>query len=56
MKKRYKQKDYTCKKYLMEFPVKLNPKIEPHKTKKFDHIEHYHAEYVQTRVPQHPAG
>jgi hypothetical protein len=34
MKKSYKKtKEYGYKKYLMEFPVKANPKIEPHKTK-----------------------
>ena len=39
MKKKYKRKEYTSKKYLMEFPVKANPKIEPHKTKTFDDLE-----------------
>jgi hypothetical protein len=39
MKKKYKRKEYTSKKYLMEFPVKANPKIEPHKTKNFDEID-----------------
>ena len=39
MKKRYKGKDYTSKKYQMEFPVKANPKIEPHKTKNFDYLD-----------------
>ena len=39
MKKRYKQKEYTCKKYQMEFPVKANPEIEPHKAKKFDYVD-----------------
>ena len=39
MKKRYKGKEYACKKYLMEFPVKANSKIEPHKTKNFDDID-----------------
>jgi hypothetical protein len=36
MKKRYKQQEYSSKKYLMEFPVKANPKIEPHIGKNFD--------------------
>jgi hypothetical protein len=37
MKKRYKKnKEYNYKRYLMEFPVKLNEKIEPHMTKDFD--------------------
>lgn len=37
MKKRYKKnKEYNYKRYLMEFPVKLNEKIEPHVTKDFD--------------------
>ncbi len=37
MKKRYKKnKEYNYKRYLMEFPVKLNEKIEPHMTKTFD--------------------
>ena len=39
MKKRYKQKEYTYKKYLIEFPVKANLKIEPHKAKTFDDVE-----------------
>ena len=40
MKKSYKKnKEYGYKKYLMEFPMKLNPKIDPHKTKNFDNIE-----------------
>jgi hypothetical protein len=39
MKKQYKRKEYTCKKYLLEFPVKANKKIEPHKNKNFNDIE-----------------
>jgi hypothetical protein len=39
MKKRYKGKEYASKKYQMEFPVKANPKIEPHKTKNFDYLD-----------------
>ncbi len=39
MKKKYKRKEYTSKKFLLEFPVKANPKIEPHKTKKFDDLD-----------------
>ena len=39
MKKKYKRKEYTSKKYLMEFPVKANSKIEPHKNKNFDEVE-----------------
>ena len=39
MKKRYKGKDYTSKKYQMEFPVRANPKIELHKTKNFDYLD-----------------
>jgi hypothetical protein len=39
MKKKYKQKEYASKKYLMEFPVKANSKIEPHKTKNFDDLD-----------------
>ena len=40
MKKRYKKnKEYNYKKYLMEFPVRVNKKIEPHKTKNFDDID-----------------
>jgi hypothetical protein len=39
MKKCYKGKDYTSKKYQMEFPVRANPKIEPHKTKNFDYLD-----------------
>jgi hypothetical protein len=39
MKKRYKGKEYTYKKYQMDFPVKANPKIEPHKTKNFDYLD-----------------
>lgn len=39
MKKTYKKKEYICKKYQIEFPVKANPKIEPHKGKNFDDID-----------------
>jgi hypothetical protein len=39
MKKEYKRKEYLSKKFLLEFPVKANPKIEPHKNKNFDEIE-----------------
>ena len=39
MKKKYKRKVYTSKKFLMEFPTKANPKIEPHKTKNFDGLD-----------------
>jgi hypothetical protein len=40
MKKRYKKnKEYNYKKYLIEFPVKVNPKIDPHETKNFDDID-----------------
>ena len=39
MKKTYKHKEYTCKKYLLEFPVKANPKIEPYKNKEFDYVD-----------------
>jgi hypothetical protein len=39
MKKKYKQKVYASKKYLMEFPVKANSKIEPHKAKNFDDLD-----------------
>ncbi len=39
IKKKYKQKEYGSKKFLMEFPVKVNQKIEPHKSKKFDDID-----------------
>ena len=39
MKKKYKRKEYTSTKYLMEFPVKANPKIEPHKAKNFDDLD-----------------
>ncbi len=39
MKKRYKQKEYICKRYLMEFPVKANSKIEPHKAKNYDDFD-----------------
>ena len=39
MKKTYKHKVYTCQKYQIEFPVKANPKIEPHKGKNFDDVE-----------------
>jgi hypothetical protein len=38
MKKKYKQKVYASKKYLIEFPVKVNSKIEPHKAKNFDDL------------------
>ncbi len=39
MKKKYKRKVYESKKFLMEFPAKVNPKIEPHKTKNFDDVD-----------------
>ncbi len=39
MKKEYKRKEYVSKKFLLEFPVKANPKIEPHKNKNFDEVE-----------------
>jgi hypothetical protein len=39
MKKEYKRKEYSTKKFLLEFPVKANPKIEPHKSKIFDEVE-----------------
>jgi len=39
MNKRYKEKDYTSKKCQMEFPIKADSKIEPHKTKNFDYID-----------------
>ncbi len=39
MKKRYKNKEYSYKKILMEFPVKIHPKIDPHKDKNFDKID-----------------
>ena len=39
MKKEYKRKEYVSKKFLLEFPVKANPKIEPHKDKDFDEVE-----------------
>jgi hypothetical protein len=39
MKKKYKKNVYSCKKFLMEFPVKVNPKIEPYKTKNFDEVD-----------------
>jgi hypothetical protein len=39
MKKTYKRKKYLSKKFLLEFPVKTNSKIEPHKNKNFDEVE-----------------
>ena len=39
MKKEYKRKKYLCKKFLLEFPVKVNPQIEPYKEKNFDDVE-----------------
>jgi len=39
IKKKYKQKEYASKKFLMEFPVKSNPKIEPYKSKEFDELD-----------------
>lgn len=39
IKKEYKRKEYLSKKFLLEFPVKANPKIEPHKNKVFDEVE-----------------
>jgi len=40
MKKRYKRnKEYRYNRYLLEFPVKLNEKIEPHMTKNFDDVD-----------------
>jgi hypothetical protein len=37
--KKYKRKEYGSKKFLMEFPVRVNQKIEPHKAKTFDNID-----------------
>ena len=39
IKRRYKNKERNYNRYLIEFPVKLNQKIEPHKTKNFDDAE-----------------
>lgn len=39
IKKRYKRKEYTSRKFVMEFPVNANPKIEPHKEKTFDDVD-----------------
>ena len=39
MKKRYKKKEYRYKRYSMDFPTKLNEKIEPHMTKDFDNVD-----------------
>ena len=39
IKKKYKRKEYGSKKFLMEFPVKVNQKIEPHKSKNYDGID-----------------
>lgn len=50
MKKRYKTKEYICKRYLMEFPVKMNPKIEPYKTKTFDDVEITSKETIEKEV------
>ena len=38
MKKHYKGKDYGYGKFLTEYPVSMNRKIDPHKNKNFDHI------------------
>lgn len=39
IKKKYKQKEYESTKFLMEFPVRANQKIEPHKSKNFDDVD-----------------
>ena len=39
IKKKYKKKEYHSKKFLMEFPVKANPKIEPHKSTNYDEVD-----------------
>ena len=40
MKKRYqKKKEYRYKHYSLDFPVRLNEKIEPHITKDFDDVD-----------------
>ncbi len=36
LKRSYKNKEHHYKRYSIEFPAKLNQKIEPHETKKFD--------------------
>ena len=36
MKKRYKKKEYRYKHYFLDFPAKLNEKIEPHLSKDFE--------------------
>jgi hypothetical protein len=56
MKKRYKRKEYTCKKYLIEFPVKANPKIDPHKTQNFDDLDITSKDTPKQEFPQHPAS
>jgi hypothetical protein len=39
MKRRYKKKEHAYQKFLIEFPVRANPKIEPHKSKTFDELD-----------------
>jgi hypothetical protein len=39
IKRRYKRKDFGYKKFLMEFPVRVYEKIEPHKNKNYDDID-----------------
>lgn len=39
IKKKYKHKEYVSKKFLLEFPVKANPKIEPYKNRIFDDLD-----------------
>ena len=44
MKKHYKLRDYFSIRWLMEFPARMNKKIEPHRNKSFDHIDITHKE------------
>jgi len=40
LKRTYKRnKEYRYKRYLLEFPIQLNEKIEPHLTKNFDAVD-----------------
>ncbi len=38
MKRRYKSKDHGYFRYVLEFPARLNVKLEPHLEKNFDEI------------------
>jgi hypothetical protein len=39
VKRRYKQENHDYRGFSMEFPARMNEKIEPHKNKNYDEID-----------------